>query len=55
MAKEQLKKGAKVWCWWKSRYLWYTGQIVNGRHKFVDACDAITMVNEEHLSELEFK
>ena len=55
MTREELKKGMKVWCWWKSKNLYYTGQIVNGKYKFVDICDAITMVSEEQLEKLKVR
>ncbi len=55
MKKEELKKGTKVWCWWMSRYLYYTGQIIRGQYKFVDICDAIAMIPEEDLQKLEIK
>lgn len=53
MRETALRKGAKVWCWWLSRFLWYTGKIINGEYKFVDICDAITLIDRSRLSELE--
>lgn len=55
MMKSELKKNIKVWCWWKSRNLYYTGQIINGEYKFVDICDCVTMINEEQLTKLKIK
>ena len=55
MTKNELKKNVKVWCWWKSRILYYTGQIINGQYKFVDVCDAVTMINKEDLEKLEVR
>ncbi len=55
MTKDQLYRHAKVWCWWKSRYLWYTGRIVIGGYEFRDICDAITIVPEDSLGELKIQ
>lgn len=55
MEKKDLKKGAKVWCWWMSRLLWYTGRTINGKYEFTDICDAITMISEPQLRELELR
>lgn len=38
---KELKKGTRVWCWWKSRYLYYQGMQLNGYYKFVDVNDVI--------------
>lgn len=51
MTKKQLKKSMKVWCQWKSRYLYFVG-MVGDKYKFIDICDAITIVSEEQLSRL---
>ncbi|MCD8308864.1 MAG: hypothetical protein LUD19_03335 [Clostridia bacterium] len=55
MTKQELKKHTKVWCWWKSRSLYFTGRVINGKYEFVDICDAITMVTEEELADLEVR
>lgn len=55
MKKTELKKNIKVWCWWKSRSLYYTGRVINGKYEFVDICDAITMITEEQLAKLQIK
>lgn len=55
MKKNELKKGLKVWCWWKSRHLYYTGQVIRGEYKFVDIMDAITMISEDDLAKLEVR
>lgn len=55
MKKEELKKNVRVWCWWKSRYLYYTGQIINREYEFEDICGAKTMIEEKCLSRLEVK
>lgn len=52
MKPSELKKGQRVWCWWKSRYLWYTGIVRDGVYEFRDVCDAITVVAEENLENL---
>lgn len=51
MTKKQLKKNMRVWCQWKSRYLYFVG-MVGDKYKFIDICDAITIVNEAQLSRL---
>lgn len=53
MKKSELKKDVKVWCWWKSRILYYTGKVVRGKYQFVDASDLLAMISEEQLKELE--
>lgn len=69
MTKNELKKGVKVWCWWKSRYLYYTGYEGNEtgynlktkdytpRHyyKFEDICGATTIIYDEQLEKLELR
>lgn len=55
MSKNELKKNIKVWCWWKSRSLYYTGRIINNEYEFVDICDCITMISEESLKKLEVR
>lgn len=52
MRKDELFTGVKVWCWWKSRYLYYTGTVSRGKYKFVDDLDAITMIAEKDLMKL---
>lgn len=51
---EKPKKGAKAWCWWKSRNLYYTGWVINGKYEFKDDIGAITMVTPEELKKLQF-
>lgn len=69
MEKKELKKGIKVWCWWKSRTLRYTGYEGNEtgyntltkdytpRHyyRFVDEIGAITIIYDEDLAKLEIR
>lgn len=66
MTKNDLKKGQKVWCWWKSRDLYYTGHEGNEtgynittkdytpRHyyTFEDITGAITRIYDEDLAKL---
>lgn len=52
MKTNELKKNIKVWCGWKSRFLYYTGIVINGEYKFVDINDAITMITEKDLEHL---
>jgi len=52
MKKEQLKKGTKVWCWWRSSLLWYTGCERNGIYVFEDITDAIVEIRESNLGDL---
>ena len=53
MKAEELKKGTKVWCWWKSRYLWFSGVVRDGVYEFRDVCDVVVRVAEEDLGNLE--
>lgn len=59
MTKNELKSRVKVWCWWKSRYLYYTGfeftHKPSGVHyyRFRDICGAITDVTDSDLGSLE--
>lgn len=69
MTVKELKKGCKVWCWWKSRYLYYSGiegyeqgynlktKDYTPRHyyKFNDICDAETRIYDEDLEKLEIR
>lgn len=55
MKKSDLKKGMKVWCWWRSRYLWFTGVVRHGAFEFRDAGDAIIVIAEENLKNLEIR
>lgn len=55
MKKTELKKNVKVWCWWKSRYLYFTGRVIQGEYEFRDICDAVTMVTEAQLEKLEIR
>jgi hypothetical protein len=59
MTKQELRKGAKAWCWWKSRMIYYTGREVTrgGVHYYIfeDICDAITEITDEQLSKLEIR
>ena len=66
MKKNEIKKGMKVWCWWKSRWLYYTGyegmetgynteiKDYTPRHycKFRDIDGAITRVYDRELEQL---
>jgi len=67
MKKEELKKGTKVWCWWKSRNMYYTGieryehgynletKDYTPRHYYLfrDLCGAETEIYDEQLEKLE--
>lgn len=67
MTKQELTKGAKAWCWWKSRYLYFTGREINRKeldartgtyptvhyYEFEDVCGAITMITDAALEKLE--
>ena len=55
MKPADLYTGVMVWCGWKSRYLWFTGVVRNGEFVFRDAMDAITVVSEEGLKNLEVR
>jgi len=53
---ETLEKNMKVWCWWKSRNLYFTGRIIKGgEYEFVDEIGAITMLQREEVSKLQIK
>ncbi len=67
MTKQELTKGTRAWCWWKSRTLYFTGleydKMITDRktgtrekvhfYKFRDICDAITMITDDQLTKLE--
>lgn len=67
MTKQELTKGAKAWCWWKSRTLYFTGREIDRKeldtktgtyhtvhyYEFRDICDAITMITDASLAKLE--
>ena len=54
MTKKQLKKNILVCCQCISIYLYFVG-MVGDKYKFIDICDAITIVNEAQLSRLNVK
>lgn len=49
-----MKKGEKFWCWWASRYIWFSGLPKNkrGEYTFRDICDEIIMVAEKNIKDL---
>lgn len=56
MTAKDLKPGVRVWCWWKSRYMWYVGKAHNGKdYKFTDIADAVFYMNAEQVGKLEKK
>ena len=59
MTRDGLKKGARVWCSWKSRYLYYTGREITraGVHYYVfeDITDAVTEITDSQLGKLEIR
>ena len=55
MTKGNLKKNVRVWCWWKSRYLYYTGIQKNNIFVFEDIAGEAIMINKESLKNLEVK
>lgn len=59
MTKQELRKGAKAWCWWMSRSLYYTGREITrgGVHYYIfkDIADAIAEITDEQLAKLRTK
>lgn len=59
MTKNELTKGKRTWCWWKSRYLFFTGRTgadpitKEKTFRFEDICGAITDITEKQLTKLE--
>ena len=52
MTKDQLYPHVKVWCWWHSRWLWYTGRMTTGGYEFKDICDVVVTIPENSLKDL---
>ena len=50
-----MEKGRKFWCWWKSRYLWYTGRRWRGMYLFEDAGGCLIEIEAEKLKNLEVR
>lgn len=48
---KNIKQGTRFWCWWKSRYLYFAGRI-GDKYKFVDICDAVTILGDKDLEKL---
>ena len=69
MTKQELKKGAKAWCWWKSRTLYYTGRewdkkgyntktqdyTPEHQYEFEDIYGARFSLTEEQVAKLQIK
>lgn len=69
MKASEIKKGIRVWCWWKSRALYYTGREdyekgyniktkdYTPRHyyAFEDICGAATRIYDEDVEKLELR
>lgn len=54
MSKTNLIPGAKYWCGWLHRYLWYNGRTYNGKdYEFTDAGDILVTLNEAEIGKLE--
>lgn len=54
MTKTNLIPGAKYWCGWMHRYLWYNGRAYNGKdYEFTDAGDVLVTLNESQVGKLE--
>lgn len=55
MKVNELKKNDKVWCWWMSRYLYYTGVKRNNTNTYVfkDITDVTVIIAEDQIEELE--
>lgn len=52
--KANLIPGAKYWCGWMHRYLWYKGRAYNGKdYEFTDAGDILVTLNEAEIGKLE--
>ena len=51
---QDMKKGARCWCWWMSRYLYFEGMCGN-RYKFVDIADAVVYMSAEDVKKLVVK
>ena len=53
MKASELKKGTKVWCWWLSRTLYYTGKMHRGtEYTFEDVIGAQFDFNDEQVAKL---
>ena len=57
MDKKELKKDARYWCWWRSRYIYYLGFTSRNSdgtevYKFEDIAGVIVSVGESKLKEL---
>lgn len=48
----KIVKGQKYWCWWESRWLWYTGNIAGCLNVFVDAADIPFGLNADEVKQL---
>lgn len=67
MTKQELTKGTRAWCGWKSRTIEFTGRewdrkgynprtgdyTPEHQYEFRDICGAITMITDDQLTKLE--
>lgn len=53
MKANELKKNDRVWCWWMSRYLYYTGVKRNNTYVFEDIADVTVILTEDDIKKLE--
>lgn len=52
MKTTKLIKNTRIWCWWKSRFLYFTGTQINGKYKFVDIADVVIWLTEKEVTQL---
>lgn len=56
MTQAQLKKGTRVWCWWMSRLLLFTGKTSEKRgFEFEDFGDQIIWIPADKINDLEYR
>lgn len=55
MKASELRINKRVWAWWLSRYLFYTGESYDGKYIFTDINDDEVIIKESDLKDLEIK
>lgn len=49
------QRDLRYWCWWMSRYVWYSGWMYRGDYVFEDVTGAQVCVSPEMFAEMEVR
>lgn len=52
----QLKKGTRVWCWWMSSLMLFTGKVSETRgYEFEDFGDKLIWIPADKIKDLQYR